>query len=196
MVCTAFFEDSGKKYVIRVGGQIGRQAEARDTFWFNVLGLIDWRGDNEATMMRTLRGIDDEEAVRQQAEAIRAMRPTALLDLTWEGDASAKRANVVEIDCDFGPVKARHAWAILASEVTTVAVGSVAAALWRNWCSVWFFAPLLVTIWVLVFCVRRQGTRPPSQEGYGNQRAALSASARNEERTTAFTEVASNELGT
>ncbi|KAL3447810.1 hypothetical protein BJX65DRAFT_307862 [Aspergillus insuetus] len=157
MLGTAFYEDTKHCYVIRMpDGSKGEQKVARNAFWITVLELVGWEAAIDQPMPSPT--LNDELAERAVAQ-LRAQRPLFVLKLTRRSPVPID-TNMPVVEGDIGRLKLRYFAGIMASEITTLAVGIVTAAALKSLFSIWYLYPLILKLVSLFFCVRRETVEP------------------------------------
>lgn len=157
MLGTAFLKDTGHAYIIRdQGGGRNTSKEARNAFWVTVLSLFPWLPQDSPPSP-----VHDDEAAAEHVRETRSRRPVHLLQLSI---ADSNPPAVPVINGDIGAIKARHLLAILFSELITLIVGVVTAAVWKSPYSVWYLTPLLLKLTGLLCHVRRTQITPLSKK--------------------------------
>ncbi|CZR66798.1 uncharacterized protein PAC_16699 [Phialocephala subalpina] len=153
MLGTAFYEDSGKHYLVRLGKDVGQQKAARSGFWINTLDLVDWRLGDKGSVLPRIKG--DDEASGKAVEKVRARRPVFVLTLSRHTSWVCRNSGGA-VGGDIGGIKCRYFIGLIVSETITLTVGIAVAIVWHSYFSLWFLAPLLVKILALVFEVNRE----------------------------------------
>ena len=156
MLKTAFYRDTGHHYVVRMGKDLGQTKEARNAFWITVMGCIQWQPIKENASSASTT---DDEAAGKRVEKVIAQRPVFFLKLS-RCTGSTGDKNIPVVNGDIGDLKFRYLVGIMASEVTTIAVGIVIATVWKSFFALWFLAPLLLKLIALLCHIRRTSIKP------------------------------------
>jgi hypothetical protein len=162
MLGTAFFRESKQYHVAKVpGGGSSPKKEARNAFWITVLSLVPWQPQVNGPMPQ-----HDDEAAAEYMEEFRAQRPVHLLRLSR---AESNPAGVPVVNGDVGSMKARYIVAVLSSELITLIIGVVTAAVWKSIFSIRYLAPVLLKMTALFCHVRGKQMTSPSDKPEDNE---------------------------